>query len=454
MQFEPHEYQQTAIDFILSHKSAALLLDMGLGKTVITLTALKELLDAGEVKHILVAAPLRVARDTWPQELAKWAHLQGITFAVATGTPKQRTEAICRKAQITVINRENLPWLVSQRWPVSFYDCLVLDELSNYRNITCKRSKAALRIAQECGRVIGLTGTPAAKGLADLWSQYRILDGGECLGKSYMGFMRRYFTPYYHKYRGDIEAWELKEGAEEHIYQAIAPITLSMQAIDHLTMPEKIESSVHVQLPPGARSIYDGMRANLALSLPEGSISAKDCRVLTGKLQQLANGTIYDDEGNAFDVHAEKIDALEQLLQEAAGRPVLIAYNYRHDLERIAKLLWYGGYNYGVLDDERSIAAWCRGELEVGLIHPMSAGHGLNLQSGGATIIWYGLPWSLELYQQTNARLYRQGQQSKAVVIRHIIADDTIDERILAVLKKRGSTQQALIDAVKEEICK
>lgn len=451
MQFVPHEYQQYAVDFIMKHPVSAVFLDCGLGKTVITLTALQKLMQEGSVKRVLVVAPLRVARDVWPAECRKWDHLQDIRIAVAVGTPKERLTAIKEDAPVTVINRENVHWLQGMKWAVSRYDTVVLDELSSYKNIQTKRSRAVLRICQNAERVVGLTGTPAANGLMDLWSEYRIMDGGVRLGRHLSVYQMKYFLPVF-GFNGYITDWKLREGAEEKIYRDIGDITISMRALDHLKMPELVSSDVMVKLSPAEESLYARMRDELLVTLPGGEISAMNGRALAVKLMQMANGLAYDNLGTAMTIHNRKLNALEDLIEEAVGNPVLIVYNFRHDLARIEGLLRAKGIPFSTLDSAESIQQWNRGRLQVGLINPMSAGHGLNLQEGGAEIIWYGLPWSLELYQQTNARLWRQGQKKETVVIQHILTEGTIDERILQVLNKKDKTQAALINAVKAEL--
>ncbi len=452
MKFEPHEYQAYAIEYILQHPVAALFLDCGLGKTVITLTAVKELLDRGEVKRVLVVAPLRVARDVWPAEVKKWDHLHGLQMAVAVGSGKRRTEALESDAQVWVTNRENLSWVVQKRWTRAFFDMVILDELSSFKNFSAQRTRAAFRLCQEAKRIVGLTGTPAANSLMDLWSEFRILDGGERLGKFLSGYQNKYFSAVYSLYGNYVRSWRLKEGAEQQIYEAIGDITISMKALDHLQMPELITVDHPVRLSKTEYRQYEKMTQEMALSLPGGEITAVNAVALATKLTQLAGGMAYGRDGTALKIHSRKLDALEDLLEAANGKPVLVVYNFRHDLERIEALLKEKGLPFARLDSGESIQEWNSGELAAGLINPASAGHGLNLQEGGNTIIWYSLPWSLELYQQTNARLYRQGQKEKTVVVHHILTPGTIDEKIRAVLMRKDRTQAALIEAVKAEL--
>ena len=413
MKFIPHAYQQYAIDFILSHPVAAVLLDMGLGKTAITLTAIQQLMhDRFEVSRVLVIAPLRVATMTWPAELQQWDHLSDLSYAVATGTPQQRRAAVQARADITIINRENLPWLLSSGLRLD-YDMLVIDELSSFKNPQTRRFKAFMKLRPRATRVVGLTGTPSSNGLMDLFAEYRCLDMGERLGRFIGRYREAYFTP--DRRNGNIiYSYKPRPGAEEQIYEKIRDITVSMKAIDHLPMPELISNSYPVSLSDEERSQYNTLCNDLVLSLRSGAsednmITASNAAALSTKLCQLANGCIYTDDGKATAFHSRKLDALEDLL-ESATSPVLVAYWYRHDLARIRERLTSLGITFADLTTPAAIARWNAGELPVGLIHPASAGHGLNLQSGGHHLIWYSLTWSLELYEQANARLWRQGQ--------------------------------------------
>ena len=445
MKFIPHDYQQYAIDFIESHPTAAVLLDMGLGKTVITLTALNNLLfDCFEISRVLVIAPLRVARNTWPQEIGKWEHLNHIRYSVAVGTEKERREALCKQASLYIINRENVPWLVEK---TDFtYDAVVIDELSSFKNWSSKRFKALMKVRPLAKRVIGLTGTPSGNGLMDLFAEFKVLDMGQRLGRFITKYRQDYFTP--DKRNGQVVfSYAPLPGAEERIYEKIADITISMKATDHLKMPELIESEYSVTMSDSERKMYAEMCEQLVLQLKGDEVTAANAGVLSGKLAQMANGAVYTDDGTALHIHDRKLDALEDVVESMNGKPLLVAYWFRHDAERIEKRL-----PCVRLDTDDAIARWNRGEIPVALIHPASAGHGLNLQSGGSTLVWFGITWSLELYQQTVARLYRQGQNSNTVVVQHIIAEGTIDERILRALKRKDKTQTALIEAVKAEV--
>lgn len=447
MNFSPHNYQAYAIDYIETHPIAAVLLDMGLGKTVISLTAIADLLfDSFEAHRILVVAPLRVARDTWPAEIAKWEHLQHLTYAVCVGTPKERRAALLSGADITIINRENLGWLIDSSGFDFNYDMVVIDELSSFKNHKSKRFQSLMKARPKVKRIIGLTGTPSSNGLMDLWAEFKLLDFGEHLGRFITHYRNNYFIP--DKRNGEIiYSYKPMPYAEDAIYRRISDITISMKSTDHLRMPELITSQYEVQLSEEEEKRYEELKADFILELPEGEITAANAASLTGKLSQLANGAIYDDDGNIIEFHDRKLDALEDLIEAANGKPLLVAYWFKHDLERIKKR-----FNVREIKSSKDITDWNNGDIPVAVIHPASAGHGLNLQAGGSTLIWFGLTWSLELYQQTNARLWRQGQISGTVVIEHIITKGTIDERILKALSLKEVTQNALIDAVKANL--
>ena len=445
MNFKPHNYQKYAVEYIKSHPVAAILLDMGLGKTVISLTAMADLLfDSFEVHKILVIGPLRVARDSWPMEVAKWEHLKHLTYAVAIGTPAERRAALERNADITIINRENVDWLVESGY--FDFDMVVIDELSSFKNHTVKRFKALMKVRPKVKRIVGLTGTPSSNGLMDLWSEFRLLDMGERLGKFITRYREAFFMP--DKRNGQqVFSYKPRPYAEEEIYRRISDITISMKCTDHLKMPELISSQYEVMLSPDERKQYESLKTELVLTVSDGEITAANAAALTNKLSQLANGAIYDDEKNIIEIHSRKLDALEDIIESANGNPILVAYWFKHDLERIRKR-----FDVREIKTSKDITDWNAGKIPVALIHPASVGHGLNLQSGGSTLVWFGLTWSLELYQQTNARLWRQGQSAGTVVIQHIIAKGTIDERVLKALSKKELTQNALIDAVKAEV--
>ena len=447
MNFSPHNYQAYAIDYIETHPIAAVLLDMGLGKTVISLTAIADLLfDSFEAHRILVVAPLRVARDTWPAEIAKWEHLQHLTYAVCVGTPKERRAALMSGADITIINRENLGWLIDSSGFDFDYDMVIIDELSSFKNHKSKRFQSLMKVRPKVKRIIGLTGTPSSNGLMDLWAEFKLLDFGERLGRFITHYRNNYFVP--DKRNGEIiYSYKPMPYAENAIYRRISDITISMKSTDHLQMPELITSQYEVQLSEEETQRYEELKADFILELPEGEITAANAASLTGKLSQLANGAIYSDTGDTIEFHDRKLDALEDIIESANGKPVLVAYWFKHDLSRIKKR-----FDVREIKSSKDISDWNAGKIPVAVIHPASAGHGLNLQAGGPTLIWFGLTWSLELYQQTNARLWRQGQTSGTVVIEHIITKGTIDERILKALSKKELTQNALIDAVKANL--
>lgn len=447
MNFSPHNYQSYAIDYIENHPVAAVLLDMGLGKTVISLTAIADLLfDSFEAHRILVVAPLRVARDTWPAEISKWQHLKHLTYAVAVGTVKERKAALMAGADITIINRENLGWLIDSSGFEFDYDMVIIDELSSFKNHKSKRFQSLMKVRPKVKRIIGLTGTPSSNGLMDLWAEFKILDFGERLGRFITHYRNNYFIP--DKRNGEIiYSYKPMPYAEDAIYRKISDITISMKSTDHLQMPELITSQYEVQLSEDEEQRYEELKADFIFELPEGEITAANAASLTGKLSQLANGAIYDDEGNIVEFHDRKLDALEDIIESANGKPLLVAYWFKHDLQRIKKR-----FDVREIKTSKDIIDWNNGDIPVAVIHPASAGHGLNLQAGGSTLIWFGLTWSLELYQQTNARLWRQGQSSGTVVIEHIITKGTIDERVLKALSLKEVSQNALIDAVKANL--
>jgi SNF2 family DNA or RNA helicase len=444
MRFSPHDYQKYAIDYIESHPVAAVLLDMGLGKTVISLTAIFDLLfDSFEVSRILVVAPLRVARDTWPAEIRKWEHLSGLTYAVAVGNARERKAALMQGADVTIINRENLGWLIDDSGIPFTYDMVVLDELSSFKNHKSKRFRALMKVRPKVKRIIGLTGTPSSNGLMDLWAEFKVLDQGQRLGRFITQYRTAYFMP--DKRNGEIiYSYKPLPYAEDAIYRKISDITISMKSTDHLKMPELISTQYEVQLSADERERYEELKNDLVLELHGDEITASNAATLTGKLSQLANGAIYSDDGKIIEFHDRKLDALEDIIEAANGKPLLVAYWFRHDLERIRRR-----FDVREIKSSQDIDDWNAGNIPVAVIHPASAGHGLNLQSGGSTLVWFGLTWSLELYQQTNARLWRQGQKSRTVVIQHIVTADTIDGQILNALKRKDKTQSALIAAVK-----
>ncbi len=452
MKYSPHEYQRFAAEYIKSHPVAAVLLDMGLGKTSITLTALNDLLfDSFDIHRVLVIAPLRVARNTWSAEIEKWDHLQMLQYSIAVGTEAERLAALRKKSDIYIINRENVQWLISESGIPFDFDMVVVDELSSFKNHQTKRFRALMKARPKVKRIVGLTGTPSSNGLMDLWAEFRLLDMGERLGKFIGQYRTQYFMP--DKRNGQVVfSYKPLPGAEEKIYGKISDITISMKATDHLKMPELVNSRYTVYLSEEEMERYGELKKELVLQLPDGDITAANAASLSGKLSQMANGAVYSDAEDAITIHDRKLDALEDIIEAANGKPVLVAYWFRHDLERINERLHKLKIPALRLDMDGSIQRWNAGEIPVALIHPASAGHGLNLQAGGSTLVWFGLTWSLELYQQTVARLWRQGQESNTVVVQHIITKGTIDERIMAALSEKDTTQAALIDAVKADL--
>lgn len=447
MHYQPHNYQRQATQFIIDHHEAAIFLGMGLGKSVITLTAIWQLmLDYFTIHRVLVIAPLRVARDTWPAEIAKWDHLDGLTVAVAVGTKQDRLNALAASAMVTIINRENIPWLISQlggSWP---FDMVIIDELSSFKNHRAKRFTALVKMRPFVKRWVGLTGTPTSNGLMDVWAQFRLLDGGDRLGRFIICYRERWFVP--DKRNGmQIFTYKPRAGAEDEIYAAIGDMTLSMRTTDHLQLPKLTVTTMPVVLYPKERRVYEQLKSDLVLDLGEATIDAANAAALSGKLLQLASGAIYTGDGQWTAVHERKLDVLEDLIEAANGSPLLVAYWFTHDRERIVSRFPQARE----LKTSADIEAWNRGEIALGLIHPASAGHGLNLQSGGHLLVWFSLTWSLELYQQTNARLYRQGQ-TEPVTITNLVAEGTLDETVLKALDAKDATQAALIDAVAAEI--
>jgi len=446
MKYEPHEYQVFATEYILQNPVAAILLDMGLGKSVITLTAIFDLtLDSFLIRKVLVIGPLRVARDTWPAEIEKWDHLYGLKYTVAIGNENERKVALMQKAQVYLINRENVEWLVTKSGLPFDFDMVVVDELSSFKSHQAKRFKSLLKVRPGVKRIVGLTGTPSSNGLMDLWAEFRLLDMGQRLGRFIGNYRSTYFVP--DKRNAQVVfSYKPKPGAEKAIYRLISDITISMKGSDYLKLPELVMNEVPVRMSAPEEQHYQTMKDEMVLSLNGKDIDVANAAALSGKLLQMANGAVYDENYGVAHLHDRKLDALEDLIEAANGKPVLIAYWFKHDLERILER-----FPAKQLDSAESIRLWNAGEIPIGVIHPASAGHGLNLQTGGSTLVWFSLTWSLELYQQTNARLWRQGQK-ETVVIHHIIAKNTIDERVMRALNTKDKTQSALVEAVKANL--
>ena len=449
-----HSYQKFCVDFIEEHPNCGVFLDMGLGKTIISLTAISHLLyDSFEVSRVLIIAPLRVARDTWIAELSKWEHLRGLKMERVIGTPKERVAALSRRAEMYIINRENVEWLVKhfagRRMP---FDMLVIDELSSFKNSKAKRFLALKKILPQFSRVVGLTGTPAPNGLEDLWPQVFLLDRGVRLGRTMKSYLDMFFDtpnswlPYKH---------ELKTGAEEEIYKRLGDICVSMRAADHLEMPERVDNIVEVTLSAREEKLYRQMERDMLLPYADGDVLALNAASLAGKLLQLANGAVYDEFHNVRVLHERKLDALEDLIEAANGKPLLVMYAFQHDLTRIQER--FGKYTTETPEGVRELKTsadmedWNEGRIRVAVTQPASTGHGLNLQHGGCTIVWFGLNWSLELYEQANARLWRQGQK-QMVVIHHLVTKGTMDEQVMKALHDKAADQNALLAAVKARI--
>lgn len=439
-----HEYQNYCIEKIIDNSMFALLLDMGLGKSVITLTAIWDLIfDYFEISKVLIIAPLRVARDTWSKECEKWEHLNGLRISKILGTEKERRAAVGRNADIYIINRENVEWLCAN-YKFDF-DMVVIDELSSFKSHQSKRFKALRKVRPSIKRIVGLTGTPAPNSLMDLWSQINLLDMGERLGRFIGGYRERYFTPD-KRNREVVFSYKPREGAEDSIYKKISDICISMKALDYLDMPECIFNKVEVQMDEKEEILYKKLETEMLLSFEEGDIDAVNAAALSNKLLQMANGAVYDENGKVKVIHDKKLDVLEDLIEGTNGKPVLVLYGYKHDKDRIVKR-----FNAEEINTSEDITKWNNGEIKVAIVHPASAGHGLNLQAGGSTAIWFGLNWSLELYQQANARLWRQGQKD-IVIIHHIITKGTVDEDVMKALERKDVGQASLIEAVKVRV--
>lgn len=446
MRYVAHNYQNYAKDFILAHKVSALFLDCGLGKTITTLTAINELMyDSFEISKVLIIAPLRVAQSTWKEEIEKWDHLNLLRYSIAVGDEKERLKALKQNSDIYIINRENVDWLVTKSGIDFNFDMLIIDELSSFKSHTSKRFKSLLKIRPYFERVVGLTGTPSSNGLMDLWAEFRVLDLGERLGRYITHYRNEFFLP--DKRNGAIIfSYKPQPNAEERIYRRLADMTISMKSTEYLKMPELILNELEINLDEEDQIKYKKFKKEMVMTIQEKEIDAINAASLSNKLIQLANGSIYDEDKKFYEVHNKKLDKLEEIIESANGKPVLVAYWFKADKERIEKR-----FKVREIKTADDIKQWNKGMIDLALIHPASAGHGLNLQSGGSTLVWFSLTWSLELYQQTNARLYRQGQKD-TVVIHHLITKNTIDEDIIKSLKRKDKTQEALMKAVKARI--
>lgn len=451
MKFNPHKYQQYAIDFIIKNPIAAILLDMSMGKTAICLMAIQHLMyESFEVNKVLVICPLRVTL-TWRDEIHKWSQLNGLTYSIVKGAAAQRKKALQADADIYIINRENVPWLINTSGVPFDFDMVVVDELSSFKNHQTARHKALMKVRPYIKRIVGLTGTPVSGGLMDLFAEFKLLDMGERLGRFIGQYRLNYFKP--DRVNGPIVySYKLLPGAEEKIYDKISDITISMKAVDYLDMPELITTEYPVYLDEDEMEKYEELKKDLILSTPEHEVTAANAASLSNKLSQMANGAVYTDDKEIITFHSKKLDALEDIIESANGKPLLVAYWFKHDYTRIVERLEKIGVKYMKIDTEESIRKWNNKEIPVALIHPASAAHGLNLQQGGNTMVWLGLSWSHELYSQACCRLYRQGQSEGTVSIIHLVTKGTIDERIMKALSQKENTQSALIDAVKAEI--
>lgn len=446
MKFIPHKYQQIAIDKIEELPRCGLFLDMGLGKTVITLTAIEDLMyNRFEISKVLVIAPLRVAEDTWSRECEKWNHLKNLRIVKVLGSPQQRRLALSQEADVYIINRENVVWLTDELSGIGnewFFDMVVVDELSSFKSPKAQRFKALKKYITRSSRVVGLTGTPAPNGLIDLWSQMYLIDSGERLGKTVTGYRERYFTPN-QRNQTTIFNYKLKDNAEQAIMNKISDICISMKAEDWLDMPERIDSVIQVKMNSDEKVAYEKFEKDCYMQFVEGEVTAATAATLTNKLLQYSNGAMYLPDGSYAKTSDSKLDKLEEIIDTAGGKPILCFYSFRHDLERIKQRIKFARK----LESSADIDAWNKGEIQLLLAHPAGAGHGLNLQAGGNIIVWFGLTWSLELYQQANARLYRQGQEN-AVIIHHLVTEDTCDERVLQSLQGKADVQEDLLNAL------
>lgn len=448
--FRPYDYQAYAINKIIDNKRFGLFLDMGLGKTVSTLTAIEQLkYDYLDVDKVLVIAPKRVAEDTWAQEVEKWTHLTHLDVSLVLGTPKQREQALERNADIYVTNKENTKWVCERfkkDWP---FDMVVIDELSTFKNSDSQRFKILKKKWPLFDRFVGLTGTPAPKNIMDLWAQIYLIDGGERLGKFKTHFRQRYFYPT-HKVAEHTFNWELKDGAKDEIYKMISDVTVSMESKDYLKMPERVDTVKEAKLSKKERALYDELEQNMVIENDiddDKDIVALNSASLSNKLLQMSNGAVYADDGSITHIHDKKLELLDEIVEESQGQPILVMYNYKHDKERLLER-----YSFAeTLDSEDYMERWNNGDIQMLITHPASAGHGLNLQYGGSIMVWFGLTWNLEYYEQANARLYRQGQK-KTTVIHHLLTENSIDQKVYESLKNKKLGQTELMNAVKARL--
>lgn len=448
--FKPYDYQAYAINKIIDNKRFGLFLDMGLGKTVSTLTAIDELkYNYLDVDKVLVIAPKRVAEDTWAQEVEKWTHLSHLDVSLVLGTPKQREQALEKDADIYVTNKENTKWICERykkSWP---FDMVVIDELSTFKNSDSQRFKVLKKKWPLFNRFVGLTGTPAPKNIMDLWAQMYLIDGGERLGKFKTHFRQKYFYPT-HQISDNVFNWELKDGSKDEIYSKISDVTVSMESKDYLKMPERIDTVQEAKLSKKERALYDELEQNMVIENDiddEKDIAALNSASLSNKLLQMSNGAVYANDGTITHIHDRKLELLDEIVEESQGQPILVMYNYKHDKDRLLER-----YSFAeTLDSEDYMERWNNGEIQMLITHPASAGHGLNLQYGGSIMVWFGLTWNLEYYEQANARLYRQGQK-KTTVIHHLLTENSIDQKVYDSLKNKKLNQNELMNAVKARL--
>jgi SNF2 family DNA or RNA helicase len=449
MIYKPYEYQQTATRWIMEHPRCGLFLDMGLGKTVSTLTAIQQMIDDCEITRTLVVAPKKVAETTWSTEAEKWSHLQGLSVVKVMGTEKQRNLALATKADVYVIGRDSFVWLCGKYGGMLPFDVLVIDELTSFKSSKSERFKAMRQAVPTVKRVIGLTGTPAPNGLIDLWAQMYCIDMGARLGKSVTKYRETYFET--HKWNNIVVRCDVKKGCDEIIRNKIADICLSMQAKDYLQLPNLLTHNVTIDLTPATMAAYSKFEKEKVLEFADehagepANILANSAAGLMNKLSQFANGAIYDDDRNVHDIHSEKLDKLAEIVEAANGSSVLVFYQYKHDVSRITKKL--KGYKVVAYEGEQQLKDWNAGKIDVLLAHPASTAYGLNMQQGGHYIVWFGVGWNLELYQQANARLHRQGQQHPVTVYK-LLCRNTVDERAAAALENKKGVQQSLLDSL------
>ena len=451
MQFQPHDYQRYCIQKILELPSVGLFLDMGLGKSVITLTAINELkFYRFQVRKVLVIAPKKVAEGTWQKECQKWDHLNHLRISTVLGSEKKRMAALNATADLYIINRENVTWLVDlyrDQWP---FDMVVVDEFSSFKSHSAKRFKSLAAVRPHINRFVGLTGTPSPNGLMDLWSELYLLDGGERLEKRFGGFRERYFRP--GRSNGYVVYEYLpKRGARDAILNKISDICISMKAEDYLTLPDCIEDEVPVVLDKTARKAYDTLERQMVLELEDDDLTVTSAAALSNKLLQLANGALYDDNRGVHEIHRAKVDAFLELLESLHGKPALVFYSFQHDKWRLLEALHKTGLKVRLLESVEDQDAWNAGEVDVLLAHPASCAYGLNLQQGGNHIVWFGLPWNYELYVQANKRLHRQGQTEK-VIVHHLVVQDSRDEDVMKALSKKEKAQDYVLESLKARI--